>query len=94
MTNVIQYIYVYFHFIYIQITIHLSFQSCNFICNKSFKHKSCISQFSFHFAFKRIESMLSVHMITNHWHGPAGLQVGIKESFITQYGPVRLLTGY
>ena len=54
MTNAVQYIYVYFHFVYIQITIHWSFQSCSFICNKSFKHKSCISQISFHFALKRI----------------------------------------
>ena len=52
MTNAVQYIYVDFHFVYIQITIHWSFQSCSFICNKSFKHKSYISQFSFHFSLK------------------------------------------
>ena len=39
--------------------------------------------------------MLLVHRITNHRHGPAGLQVGIKKKgFITQYGPARLLIGY
>ena len=38
--------------------------------------------------------MLSVHRITNHRHGPAGLQAGIKNGFITQYGPARLLIGY
>ena len=39
--------------------------------------------------------MLSVHRITNHQHGPVGLQAGIKKkSFITLYGPVGLLTGY
>ena len=38
--------------------------------------------------------MLSMHRITNHRHGPAGLQAGIKKSFITQYGPAGLLTGY
>ena len=35
-TNAVQYIYVYFHFLYIKITIHWLFQSCSFICNKSF----------------------------------------------------------
>ena len=39
--------------------------------------------------------MLSVHRITNHWHGPAGLQAGIKTfCFITQYGLAGLLTDY
>ena len=38
--------------------------------------------------------MLSVHKITNHWHSPVGLQAGIKKSFITQYVPVELQTGY
>ena len=38
--------------------------------------------------------MLLVHRITNHRHGPAGLQAGIKKSFITHYGSAGLLTGY
>ena len=38
--------------------------------------------------------MLSVHRITNHQHGPAGLQAGIKKGFITRYGPAGLLTSY
>ena len=38
--------------------------------------------------------MISMHKITNNWHGPVGLQASIKKSFITQYGSVGLLTGY
>ena len=38
--------------------------------------------------------MLLVQKITNHRHGPAGLQAGIKKSFITQYGPPGLLIDY
>ena len=39
--------------------------------------------------------MLSVHRIMNHLHGPARLQAGVKKKvFITQYGPVGVLTGY
>ena len=37
--------------------------------------------------------MLSVHRITNHQHGSAGLQAGIKKSFITQYGSAGLQAG-
>ena len=47
-------IHICIYFVYIKIIIHWSFQSCSFICNKSFKHKSWISQFSFHFSLKRI----------------------------------------
>ena len=38
--------------------------------------------------------MLSMHRITNHRHSPVGLQAGKKKGFITQHGPVRLVTGY
>ena len=38
--------------------------------------------------------MLSVHSITNHRHGPVGLQANIKKHFIIQYGRAGLLIGY
>ena len=33
--------------------------------------------------------MLSMHRITNYWHGPAGLQAGIKKVLYVK--PVKIL---
>ena len=57
------------------------------ICHslKSIQFGSALNKFNLCFRYTRYR---------NHRHGPTGLQAGIKNGFITQYGLVGLLTGY
>ena len=70
-------IHIYIHFIYIQLQFIGHFKLCNFICTKSFKSQIMHFSISLSFYLYQILPMLSVHRITNHRHGPAGLQAGI-----------------